>query len=64
MEALIIWQPWAWAIGAGLKLVENRTWLPNWRRLAVGDQLAIQDSEGRSTARHRRVPRSAAPEVS
>lgn len=41
MEALTVWQPWAWAIGAGLKLVENRTWLPGWRRLKEGDDLAI-----------------------
>ena len=41
MEALTVWQPWAWAIGAGLKLVENRNWLPSWKRLTVGQQLAI-----------------------
>ena len=41
MEALTIWQPWAWAIGAGLKLVENRSWLPSWKRLKEGDDLAI-----------------------
>lgn len=41
MEALTVWQPWAWAIGAGLKLIENRTWVPGWRRLTEGDDLAI-----------------------
>jgi len=41
MEALTIHQPWAWAIAAGLKLVENRSWLPSWKRLKEGDDLAI-----------------------
>lgn len=41
MYALTIHQPWAWAIGAGHKLVENRDWLPNWRLLKDGDDLAI-----------------------
>jgi ASCH domain len=41
MEALTVWQPWAWAIGAGLKLVENRDWTPPWRRLKPGDDLVI-----------------------
>lgn len=41
MQALTIWQPWAWAIASGLKLIENRDWLPNWRRLKPGDDLAI-----------------------
>ena len=26
--ALTVWQPWAWAIAAGLKRVENRGWKP------------------------------------
>ncbi len=41
MYALTVWQPWAWAISAGLKLVENRDWLPNWKLLKVGDDIAI-----------------------
>lgn len=41
MYALTIWQPWAWAIAAGFKLVENREWVPNWRLLKEGDDLAI-----------------------
>ncbi len=28
MRALTLWQPWAWAIVAGHKLVENRPWPP------------------------------------
>lgn len=31
MKALTIRQPWAWAICAGFKTVENRTWLTNYR---------------------------------
>lgn len=41
MQALTIHQPWAWAIASGIKLVENRDWLPNWRLLKPGDELAI-----------------------
>ena len=41
MDALTVWQPWAWVIGAGLKLVENRGWLPSWKRLKEGDDIAI-----------------------
>lgn len=41
MQALTIWQPWAWAIGAGLKLVENRDWLPRAHQLMPGDDFAI-----------------------
>lgn len=39
LYALTVWQPWAWAIAAGLKLVENRTWRP--LPLQPGDTLAI-----------------------
>lgn len=28
MNAITIWQPYAWAIVAGLKAVENRSWAP------------------------------------
>lgn len=39
MKALTIHQPWAWAIVAGHKDVENRAWKPpSW---LVGQQLAI-----------------------
>lgn len=41
MQALTVWQPYAWAIGTGLKLVENRPWAPTWRRLKEGDDFAI-----------------------
>lgn len=44
MYALTVWQPWAWAIGAGIKTVENRDWVPNWRLLKDGDDLAIHAS--------------------
>lgn len=38
-SALTVWQPWAWAIGAGLKFVENRGWKPY--TLKPGDILGI-----------------------
>jgi hypothetical protein len=41
MKCLTVWQPWAWAISAGLKLVENRDWFPSWKQLKPGDELAI-----------------------
>lgn len=44
MYALTVWQPWAWAIGAGIKLVENRNWLPSWRLVKEGDDIAIHGS--------------------
>lgn len=28
MRALTLWQPWAWAMGCGLKKIENRPWEP------------------------------------
>lgn len=28
MRALTLWQPWAWAMGCGLKKIENRSWQP------------------------------------
>lgn len=42
MRALSILQPWAWAIMAGIKPVENRGWLTNYRGV-----LAIQAGVGR-----------------
>ena len=44
MQALTIFNPWAWAISRGLKLIENRTWVPNWRLLKDGEDLAIHSS--------------------
>ena len=41
LVALTIWQPWAWAIAAGHKRVENRTWVPARQQLKPGDYLAI-----------------------
>ncbi len=40
-RALSLWQPWAWAIAAGHKRIENRTWQP---RKAVGTWVAIHAS--------------------
>jgi hypothetical protein len=37
LPAITIWQPYAWAIAAGHKRVENRTWLPR----IVGVDIAI-----------------------
>ena len=31
LKAITVQQPWAWAIAAGIKLVENRTWATNYR---------------------------------
>lgn len=39
LQALTIWQPWAWAIARAGKDVENRTWHPP--RSAIGRPLAI-----------------------
>lgn len=41
LRALTILQPWAHLIVRGRKRVENRTWEPTVRGLAVGDYLAI-----------------------
>lgn len=39
MRALTFWQPWAWAIAAGHKRVENRPWKPpEWM---IGNRLAL-----------------------
>lgn len=39
MKALTLWQPWAWAIVAAGKNVENRTWEPP--RDIIGERIAI-----------------------
>lgn len=49
MKALTVWQPWAWAIGAGLKGVENRDWYPTLRQLRPGDELAIHAGQHEPT---------------
>lgn len=49
MKALTVWQPWAWAIGSGMKLVENRDWTPSWRLLKPGDSLAIHAGQHQPT---------------
>ncbi|MHB1065623.1 MAG: ASCH domain-containing protein [Georgenia sp.] len=41
MDALTVWQPYGWCIGAGFKLIENRGWAPSWKRLKEGDDFAI-----------------------
>ena len=38
--ALTVWQPWAWAIAEGHKLVENRDWPPP-RTVPMGTDIAI-----------------------
>lgn len=38
---LTVWQPFAWAIAAGLKRVENRTWKPPGRWGQPGDTIGI-----------------------
>jgi len=55
MLALTIWQPWAWLIANGHKLVENREWPPppgvlgqtiaihaGLKRIPIGDWYSIQ----------------------
>lgn len=39
MRALTLWQPWAWAVAAGKKTVENRPWAPP--KSAIGETIAI-----------------------
>jgi hypothetical protein len=36
VRALTLYQPWAWAVAAGLKTVENRKWAP-WKGLLAPD---------------------------
>lgn len=45
MRAITVKQPWAWAIAAGGKDVENRTKPDPWRS-AVGERLAIHAGKG------------------
>jgi hypothetical protein len=35
MRALTLWQPWAWAVAAGYKPVENRPWAPPANMIGV-----------------------------
>jgi DNA polymerase-1 len=44
MWALTVWQPWAWAIAMGFKLIENRSWPPP--RWLIGRELAIHAAAG------------------
>jgi hypothetical protein len=45
MKCLSVRQPWAWAIVAGVKDVENRSWVPSPRFLKVGDSFLIHASQ-------------------
>lgn len=45
MKCLSVKQPWAWAIVAGFKPLENRSWEPSPRTLAVGDSFLIHASQ-------------------
>ncbi len=47
MKALTICQPWAWAIMAGHKRVENRTWATRYR-----GELAIHAGKSRNWMSH------------
>lgn len=54
MKALTLFQPWGWAIVAGHKTVENRTWKPP--KTAIGTVIAIHagktyDAEGEAFLR-------------
>lgn len=43
MLALSVQQPWAWAIMAGIKPVENRTWRTNYRgELVIQASLSVR----------------------
>ena len=41
MRALTLWQPWAWLVANGHKLVENRPWAPSPTALPPGHRFAI-----------------------
>lgn len=41
IKAVTVWQPWASAIAAGLKVYETRVWKPGPSHLEVGEELAI-----------------------
>jgi hypothetical protein len=46
MIALSIRQPWAWAILAGIKNVENRSWTTNYRgRVAIHASLTCKSAD-------------------
>lgn len=45
MKALSLWQPWAWLVANGHKLIENRPWAPPASQLQVGDRFAIHASK-------------------
>lgn len=51
LVALTVWQPYAWAIAEGLKLVENRTWQPRFD-LQPGGLLAIHAAAREVEASH------------
>lgn len=70
LYALTLWQPWAWAVGAGLRLVDFRAFIPSHRLLVPGDDLVIHAgqhaasqsdwltvrSKARALGRHQEVP--------
>ena len=39
MKALTIWQPWAWWVASGQKVIENRPWAAP--KAAIGTEIAI-----------------------
>jgi len=45
MKVISIKQPWAELIVAGVKRIENRTWLPSRDKLAPGEVIAIHSSK-------------------
>jgi hypothetical protein len=45
MKCLSVKQPWAWAIVAGFKSVENRTWVPSPKLLRIGEPFLIHASQ-------------------
>lgn len=63
MKALTVWQPWAWAIGSGMKLVENRDWTPSWKALGVGEDFAIHAGQHQPTRDELWAVRDAARKV-
>lgn len=67
IRALTIIQPWAHLIAHGAKRVENRTWEPTARGLAVGDYLAVHAGLSVDLAcwdgAHETMPREEAPEL-
>lgn len=41
MKALTVWHPWAWAIAAGHKTIENRGWQPTGKRRDPNERFAL-----------------------